>query len=149
MGYKDRTFPLADNGLYSSLYYAARQCSCYKVREGVVVQNRAVHKQTITGAVLLSFTFQMATIYIPFLNPVFKTQPLDLDELVISLGLASIIFFAVEIEKWWKRRQKKLIMLLIFEDLKNYLRSLVIFLSCWLVQHPSSKKHSCHSESLR
>jgi Ca2+-transporting ATPase len=60
----------------------------------------------LLGAVLLSFTFQMATIYIPFLNPVFKTQPLDLDELVISLGLASVVFFAVEIEKWWKRRQK-------------------------------------------
>jgi Ca2+-transporting ATPase len=60
----------------------------------------------LLGAVLLSFTFQMATIYIPFLNPVFKTQPLDFDELVISLGLASIIFFAVEIEKWWKRRKK-------------------------------------------
>jgi Ca2+-transporting ATPase len=58
----------------------------------------------LLGAVLLSFTFQLATIYIPVLNPVFKTQPLDLDELVISLGLASMIFFAVEIEKWWKRK---------------------------------------------
>jgi Ca2+-transporting ATPase len=58
----------------------------------------------LLGAVLLSFTFQLATIYIPVLNPVFKTQPLDLDELVISLGLASVIFFAVEIEKWWKRK---------------------------------------------
>jgi len=58
----------------------------------------------LLGAVILTFGLQMATIYIPFLNPVFKTQPLDLDELVISLGLASMIFFAVEIEKWWKRK---------------------------------------------
>jgi Ca2+-transporting ATPase len=60
----------------------------------------------LLGAVILTFALQMATIYVPFLNPVFKTQPLDLDELAISLGLASVIFFAVEIEKWWKRRQK-------------------------------------------
>jgi Ca2+-transporting ATPase len=58
----------------------------------------------LLGAVILTFGLQMATIFISFLNPVFKTQPLDLDELVISLGLASIIFFAVEIEKWWKRK---------------------------------------------
>jgi Ca2+-transporting ATPase len=60
----------------------------------------------LLGAVILTFGLQMATIYVPFLNPIFKTMPLDLDELFISLGLASIIFFAVEIEKWWKRRQK-------------------------------------------
>jgi Ca2+-transporting ATPase len=58
------------------------------------------------GAVILTFSLQMTTIYVPFLNPIFKTAPLDLDELFISLGLASVIFFAVEIEKWWKRRHK-------------------------------------------
>lgn len=60
----------------------------------------------LLGAVILTFGLQMTTIYVPFLNPIFKTAPLDLDELFISLGLASVIFFAVEIEKWWKRRQK-------------------------------------------
>lgn len=61
----------------------------------------------LLGAVILTFILQMATIYIPFLNPVFKTQPLDLDELFISLGLASVVFFAVEAEKWWKRKKWK------------------------------------------
>ena len=59
----------------------------------------------LLGAVLLSFIFQMATIYVPFLNPIFKTKPLTLDELFITLGLSSIIFFAVEAEKWWKRKK--------------------------------------------
>jgi Ca2+-transporting ATPase len=59
----------------------------------------------LIGAVLSSFTLQMATIYIPFLNPVFKTQPLGLDELLITLVSSSMIFFVVEIEKFVKRRK--------------------------------------------
>ncbi|MDH5768742.1 MAG: cation-translocating P-type ATPase C-terminal domain-containing protein, partial [Nitrospirota bacterium] len=60
----------------------------------------------LLGAVLLSFIFQMATIYVPFLNPIFKTKPLTLDELFITLGLSSIVLFAVEAEKCWRRRQR-------------------------------------------
>lgn len=59
----------------------------------------------LLGAIILSFMFQMATIYVPFLNPIFKTTPLDLDELLITIGLSSIVFFAVEIEKWVKRKK--------------------------------------------
>jgi Ca2+-transporting ATPase len=58
----------------------------------------------LLGAVILSFFFQMATIYVPLLNPVFKTQPLSLNELLLTIGLSSIVFFAAEGQKWWKRR---------------------------------------------
>jgi Ca2+-transporting ATPase len=58
----------------------------------------------LLGAVILTFGLQMATIYVPFLNSIFKTQPLDIKELFITLGLSSIVFFAVEAEKWWKRK---------------------------------------------
>ncbi len=58
----------------------------------------------LLGAIILSFIFQLATIYVPFLNPIFKTQPLDLKELMITLGLSSIVFFAAETEKLWKRK---------------------------------------------
>jgi Ca2+-transporting ATPase len=61
------------------------------------------------GAFILTFALQMATIYIPFLNPVFKTQPLTLGELLVSLLLSSIVFFAVEIEKFVKRQKYYLI----------------------------------------
>ncbi|MDR4483682.1 MAG: cation transporting ATPase C-terminal domain-containing protein [Nitrospirales bacterium] len=46
----------------------------------------------------------MATIYVPFLNPVFHTMPLTLDQLGLCLILSTIVFFAVELEKWIKRR---------------------------------------------
>ncbi len=53
----------------------------------------------LLGAFVLTFLLQMATIYVPVLNPVFKTAPLTLRELVITLLLSSIVFFAVELEK--------------------------------------------------
>jgi Ca2+-transporting ATPase len=55
-------------------------------------------------AVLLTFALQMATIYVPALNPIFKTQALSMGELVLCLALSSVVFFAVEIEKWLMRR---------------------------------------------
>jgi len=53
----------------------------------------------LLGAFVLTFLLQMATIYVPALNPVFKTAPLTLAELVMTLLLSSIVFFAVELEK--------------------------------------------------
>lgn len=59
----------------------------------------------LLGAVLLTCALQLATIYIPFLNPIFKTEPLTLYELLAVLGASSIVFVAVEVEKVFKRRR--------------------------------------------
>jgi len=59
----------------------------------------------LLGAFLLTFLLQMATIYVPFLNPIFKTAPLTAGELTFTLFLSSIVFIAVEIEKLLRRRK--------------------------------------------
>jgi Ca2+-transporting ATPase len=58
----------------------------------------------LLSAVILSFGLQMAVIYIPFLNPLFRTEPLSAGELAITLAVSSVVFFAVEGEKFFKRR---------------------------------------------
>ncbi|WP_220807810.1 calcium-translocating P-type ATPase, PMCA-type [Noviherbaspirillum aridicola] len=58
----------------------------------------------LLGAVLLTFLLQMATIYLPFLNPVFSTQPLSWQELLFCLLLSAVVFAVVEVEKWMVRR---------------------------------------------
>ncbi|HNV59829.1 MAG TPA: cation-translocating P-type ATPase [Rhodoferax sp.] len=57
----------------------------------------------LLGAVLLTFALQMATIYVPALNPIFKTQPLSLSELAVCLGAAAVVWVATEAEKAWRR----------------------------------------------
>jgi Ca2+-transporting ATPase len=58
----------------------------------------------LAAAVLGTLALQLATIYVPLLNPIFKTVPLDWDELLLCLVLSSVVFFAVEAEKWLVRR---------------------------------------------
>jgi Ca2+-transporting ATPase len=56
------------------------------------------------GAVSLTFLLQLATIYVPSLNHVFKTAPLSLREFAMTLVIGAVVFMAVEVEKWLKRR---------------------------------------------
>ena len=61
----------------------------------------------LLGAVLLTFALQMATIYVPWLNPIFKTQPLPAWELGLCIALAALVFVAVELEKAWRRHRAR------------------------------------------
>ena len=51
--------------------------------------------------VTLIFTFllQILIIYIPYFNVVFKTKPLTISELGITIAVSSIVFWAMEIDK--------------------------------------------------
>ncbi|MCB0190535.1 MAG: cation-translocating P-type ATPase [Anaerolineae bacterium] len=63
--------------------------------------------KVMLGSVLVSFGLQLAVIYVPFLQSIFKTTALSFADLMISLGVSSIVFFAVEGEKWWRRQATK------------------------------------------
>jgi len=54
--------------------------------------------------VSLTFALQLATIYIPWLQPVFSTVALSAVELGICLAAAGVLLLAVEAEKAWRRR---------------------------------------------
>jgi len=61
----------------------------------------------LLGAVLLTLLLQLAVIYLPFANQIFKTEPLSLNELLICIGASAIVFHAVEAEKWIKQQIRK------------------------------------------
>ncbi|MCS7220676.1 MAG: cation-translocating P-type ATPase [Anaerolineae bacterium] len=58
----------------------------------------------LLGAVLLTFVLQLAVIYVPFLQGIFKTVALPASDLAISLVLSTVVFWGVELEKWLLRR---------------------------------------------
>lgn len=60
--------------------------------------------KSMLNAVLLTLILQLAVIYVPFLQSVFRTKSLSWQELLISLVLSTIVFLGVEIEKLFKRR---------------------------------------------
>lgn len=56
-------------------------------------------------AIAITVTLQFAVIYLPVLNRVFHTEPLTAHELLLTIAVSSIIFFAVELEKLIKRQR--------------------------------------------
>ena len=61
----------------------------------------------LLGALFLTVGLQLILIYSPFFNSIFKTQPLSIYELAITLAVSSIVFWAVEFEKWIIRSRNK------------------------------------------
>jgi Ca2+-transporting ATPase len=65
-----------------------------------------VSNPSMLGAVLLTFLLQLAVIYLPFLQRTFDTKGLTAGELAISMVMSTVVFWAVEIGKWFNRRRK-------------------------------------------
>ncbi|RCX08233.1 cation-translocating P-type ATPase [Extensimonas vulgaris] len=62
----------------------------------------------LLGAVLLTFLLQLGTIYVPWLQPIFKTEPLSAFELGICLAASLLVYLAAEASKaWWRARQRR------------------------------------------
>ncbi|MFZ6019778.1 MAG: cation-translocating P-type ATPase, partial [Chloroflexota bacterium] len=60
----------------------------------------------LLGAVLLTFALQMAVVYVPFLQNVFNTRALPLEDLLVSLALSTLVFSGVEVFKWVRRKRE-------------------------------------------
>jgi Ca2+-transporting ATPase len=69
-----------------------------------------LYRQGILGnkplllAVGFTVVLQLAVIYLPFFNEIFKTEALSWEELAICFALSSVVFHAVELEKWARNR---------------------------------------------
>jgi Ca2+-transporting ATPase len=58
-------------------------------------------------ALVLTVILQGLIIYVPLFNRIFETTPLSLMEFLMVILASSIVFWAVEVEKWTKRRKMK------------------------------------------
>lgn len=58
----------------------------------------------LLAAIAITFLLQLGVIYFPFANKLFKTQPLNLRELLICIGVALLVFHVAELAKWVSRR---------------------------------------------
>ena len=60
----------------------------------------------LLGAVVLTIVLQLAIVYVPAFNVLFRTVPLRPAELAVCIVAALIIFAIVELEKWARRRSR-------------------------------------------
>jgi Ca2+-transporting ATPase len=63
--------------------------------------------RSLLGAVLLTAVLQFAVIYFAPISAVFRTVPLAFPQLMMCIGLSSLIFWVVEFEKLLVRRDRK------------------------------------------
>jgi Ca2+-transporting ATPase len=57
--------------------------------------------------IALVVALQLMVVYLPALNTFFKTQPLGQAEMAVLVVSSVLVFFAIEVEKWVKRRRGK------------------------------------------
>ncbi len=59
------------------------------------------------AAVSLTLALQLAVVYFPPLQKVFHTVALPFPDLALALALSTVVFWAVELEKWFFRRRAR------------------------------------------
>lgn len=59
-------------------------------------------------AVGVTFLLQLAVVYLPFLQAIFKTEPLPLMEMSLTVLLAVLVFLLIEFGKWLLRGRKEI-----------------------------------------
>ncbi len=61
----------------------------------------------LLGSVMVTTGLQLLVLYNPMFQKIFETQPLSIVELLLCLGVASLGFWAVELQKWGLRLKKR------------------------------------------
>ena len=98
-----RTVVFAALGIDSLLYVF----SVRTLRHSIFKYNLFINKYLI-GAVVVSFGFLLAAIYVPFLQGIIKTKPLELFDWVIVAMLSFLVIFFIELVKYiYLRRSEK------------------------------------------
>ena len=72
--------------------------------ESIFAQGLLSNKAML-GAVTLTVALHLLIIYLPFGNRLFSTQPLTVAELGVTLAVSSLVFWAVEGQKFLLRRK--------------------------------------------
>jgi hypothetical protein len=95
--------PLADDGLHRlGLSQLAHVLAIRSDRESLFTLG-LLSNAPLTAAVALTVALQLAVIYVPTLNEMFRTEPLSAGELAIAVASSTLVLVAVEIEKCVKR----------------------------------------------
>jgi P-type Ca2+ transporter type 2C len=61
----------------------------------------------MTIALIVTVILQLTIIYVPFFNDIFKIKPLTFTELGITAAASAIVFWAVELEKFVRRKRSQ------------------------------------------
>jgi len=72
----------------------------------LLIKQGLLSNRPMLGAVLLTLALQIAVIYIPWFQSIFETKQLTTQELLLSLAISTVGFWAVEIQKLFLRRRK-------------------------------------------
>ncbi len=57
------------------------------------------------GAVAIGIATQLALVYVPFLQRIFKTVPMSVTHMAMAASTAFVIILVAEVWKWWLRRR--------------------------------------------
>ncbi|NJO80466.1 MAG: cation-translocating P-type ATPase, partial [Cyanobacteria bacterium RM1_2_2] len=73
----------------------------------LLIQKGLFSNKPMLGAVLLTFTLQLAVIFTPWLQSIFESAPLTQRELLICLAVSTVGFWLVEAQKLFFRRKPR------------------------------------------
>jgi Ca2+-transporting ATPase len=68
-----------------------------------VFQISLLANKLLLGAVIFTCSIQLAVVYLPVLQKVFQTTALSTMDLAISVAISTVVFWAMELEKFFRR----------------------------------------------